>query len=317
MELAIHLTSSKFFIYVRCRSKGLIVLILVLTLNMVTLRSLAMSALESSFENMELKVVLVANASTAVVGEAIQLSVTVTPHNDSLNVRIYLLVGKSWQELAPARLSNGSFTYAFKANSQGIYELRAAVLIGNARYWSEAIAIRFFAGSIFSRLLIEDGNHEELAKLRSFRESLRNGSIADKGVYLAFVAVNSVLGPMVESPIWPSLRWGLYPELWILKASRDAFLISGNSFASLILHSILFGFVYLTGPILLIGYRARIGLTPTRWKKVLGIPALMLALSIAVLEASPFPELGAAAALVAFSNASILPGIFLAKVLNL
>jgi hypothetical protein len=73
----------------------------------------------------------------------------------------------------------------------------------------------------------------------------------------------------------------------------------------------------LTGPVLLIGYFSRIGLTTVQWKKMFGTPSLIFVLSLIVLVFSPFPEFGGAAALIAFANSSILPSFFIAKLLNL
>ncbi|MGQ9514119.1 MAG: hypothetical protein ACUVTL_03590 [Thermoproteota archaeon] len=270
-----------------------------------------------NFYAKDFTIILRANASSAVVGEVIQFVVTVTPFEGEQEVRLYLMVGQNWKELVSARTVNGSFTYNFKVQSQGIYELKASILAGGVAHQSEVVKVRFFASSIFARLLIEDRNVGELAKLRSFKESLRNGLASDRSIYLAFYFFNSILCYIVESPLWPSLRFFFYPELWIMIASRDVFFTFGSSIASLLFHGLLFGSVYLTGPVLLIGYYSRIGLTPIRWKKILGVPSLILLFSLVVLAFSPFTELGCVAALIASFNASLLPSFSMAKLLNL
>ncbi|MBO3803557.1 MAG: hypothetical protein JTT11_06750 [Candidatus Brockarchaeota archaeon] len=301
----------------RCKLRPAVALFLAIASSAAFRRPEALATGTPFLEANDLVVVLRANASSAVVGEAVQLAVTVTPSGDKLRLRIYYSADSSWKELVSSWLSNGSFTYSFKAGSRGTYKLRAEVFSGSESHRSEEVAVTFFSGSAISRLLVEDGRSGEIAKLRAFKESLRRGSAADKGVYLAFVAANWFLIPIVESPLWPSLRWAFYPELWILMAARDAHSALGNSVATLVLHSLLFGLAYLTGPVFLVGYRARIGLTPTRWKRISGVPAVTLALSLAVLSLSPLPELGCAAALVAFASASVLPCLFLAKAINL
>jgi len=77
------------------------------------------------------------------------------------------------------------------------------------------------------------------------------------------------------------------------------------------------GLVYLTIPIFLIGYFTKIGLTPTRWKKILGVPAAISAISLLLLAASPSQELACISALLSFASFALLPSLSLSKLICL
>lgn len=265
-----------------------------------------------------IEIILRSNASSAVVGESILLFGSVTPYNLGQRVFIYRNGGNGWEEYAsgPETL-NGSFSFSFITKSQGIYQFKARIVSQNTIFESEEIIIRCWHGSIFSRLLIEDANLIDLTRLRLFRKSLSNGSVLDRGIYSAFVFVNGGISSLADSLLWPVLRFTLYPALWSLQASGYLFTTYGNSEFSLISYSLLFGLAYLTAPIFLIGYLSKIGLTPIRWKRILGIPASGSVISLLIIWVSPFPELVGVSALLAFVSTALLPSLSLAKFLYL
>lgn len=264
-----------------------------------------------------IEVVLRANATSAVVGESILLFGSVAPYNEGQLVYIYENTGYGWERYASGPIHNGSFSTPFEANSQGNYWFKAAVILQGTTYESDDIVVRYWPASIFSRLLIEDEDLTALSRLRLFRESLSNGSVLDRGILSAFTFVNGGLSFIADGPIWPVLKLGLYPALWSLQASRDIFIASGNSAASLVFYSLAFGLVYLTVPIFLIGYFTKIGLMPTRWKKILGIPAAISAISLLLLAVSPFHELAFISALLSFASTALLPSLSLSKLICL
>jgi len=264
-----------------------------------------------------INVVLRSNASSAVVGESILLFGSVAPYNEGQRVYIDGYAGYGWERYGSGTIHNGSFSVPFEAKAPGDYRLKAAVVVHGIAYESDEIAIRYWPASIFSRLLIEDADLADLTRLRSFRESLGKGSVLDRGISSAFSVVNGGLSFIVEGPIWPVLKFCLYPALWSLQASREVFFASGSSAASLVFYGLALGLVYLTIPIFLIGYFTKIGLTPTRWKKVLGIPAAIAAISLLLLVTSPFQELTCISALLSFASIALLPSLALSKLICL
>ena len=264
-----------------------------------------------------INVVLRSEASSAVVGEPILLFGSVTPYNEGQRVYIYDNVGYGWESYASGTIHNGSFSITFEAKSPGNYWFKAAVIVQSMAYESNEIIVRYWPASIFSRLLIEDADLAGLSMLRHFRESLCKGSVLDRGISSAFAAVNGGLSFIADGPIWPVLKFGLYPALWALQASMEIFSASGNSAASLVFYGLAFGLVYLTMPIFLLGYFSKIGLTPTRWKAMLGIPAAISASSLLLLVVSPFQELACISALLSFASTALLPSLSLSKLICL
>jgi len=270
-----------------------------------------------SADSNPINVILRSDADSAVVGEPILLYGSVAPCNEGQRVYIYSNTGHGWESHASGTIHDGSFSIQFEANSPGNYWFKATVTILGMAYESDEIIIRCWPAGIFSRILIEDADFTGLSNLRLFRESLSKGSVLDKGISSAFATVNGGLSFIVEGPIWPVLRLGLYPALWFLQASRDIFIASGNSAASLIFYGLAFGLVYLTIPIFLIGYFTKIGLTPTRWKGILGVPAAITAISLLLLVLSPFQELACISALLSFASIALLPSLILSKLICL
>jgi len=264
-----------------------------------------------------INVVLRSNASSAVVGESILLFGSVAPYNEGQRVYIDGNTGHGWERYGSGTIHNGSFSIPFEAKAPGNYWFKAAVVLQGITYESDEITIRYWPASIFSRLLIEDADFTDLTRLRFFRESLSKGSILDRGISSAFALVNGGLSFIVEGPIWPVLKFGLYPALWSLQASRGIFIASGNSAASLVFYGLALGLVYLTIPIFLIGYFTKIGLTPTRWKKILGIPASISVISLLLLAVSPVQELACISALLSFASTALLPSLSLSKLICL
>jgi hypothetical protein len=262
-------------------------------------------------------ILLEANASSAVAGESIALSGSVRPYVVGQMISIDIDRGHGWEGYASGQTSNGSFSFTFKADSQGLYRFKATIASQGAIYESEEVTVRFWPASIFSRLLIEDAHPIDLAELRLFRRSLSRGSALDRGIYSAFVFVNGVILPLADDLLWPLLRFALYPALWSLLASEYVFMASGNAALALISYSLLFGLSYLTIPIALIGYLSKIGLTTIRGRRDLGIPVAVAAISFLIMWASPFPELVSVSALLAFASTALLPSLALAKLLYL
>jgi hypothetical protein len=262
-------------------------------------------------------VVLRSNASSAVVGETIELFGTVSPFEEGQIVHVYVDKGNGWEELASGSTSNGSFTFPYKADSRGKCRFRAVVISQGVVYASVVVAIEFWPGSVFARLLLEDANAGSLSRLRLFRDSLRNGSPPDRGIYSAFEFVSSGLGFLADSPLWSVFRIGLYPALWLFELSAVVYTATGISSLSLTLFSLLFGLEYLTFPVFIIGYFSKTGLTPIRWKRIFGIPTILSILSLLSLGLSPSPEVGKVAAIFAFASTVPLPGVILAKLINL